>query len=362
MPPRRRRRRRRCRPERRSRPSWPVETIAHDARGRRLARVVVFDQFEEIFTAYPEYWDHREGFFEQLADALEDDRYLRVVLALREDYVAQLEPLLPLLPSHVRFRLERLGQDAAIEAVTGPVARAGRSFAPGVAEALVEDLQTLRVDVGAEQPLETPGEFVEPVQLQVVCQSLWKELPPDVEQITEQHVDTSGDVDEVLERFYDDVVEAAAEAAHVRQGRLREWIEDALITSVGTRSTIYRTGESTAEIPNAAIEALENRHLIRGDWRAGARWYELTHDRLIGPIQSSNRSFREEITRRRFRRALVVVGCLLALVLGLVVARVVTSGGSESASATTRPPPRDPRRCSRSAATSCPSPGRRTGG
>jgi hypothetical protein len=286
-----------------------------DARGRPLPRVVVFDQFEEIFTVNPEYWEHREEFFRELADALDADRYLRVVLALREDYVAQLEQLLPLLPSYVRFRLEQLSRDGAIEAVTGPVAKAGRSFGTGVAEALVQDLQTLRVDVGGEKPTEMPGEFVEPVQLQVVCQSLWSELPPDVKEITEQHTHTFGDVDEVLERFYDDAVRAAAKAAHVRGKRLRQWVEDAFITSVGTRSTIYRTAESTADIPNAAIEELEDRHLIRGDWRAGARWYELTHDRFIGPIQSSNARFRAEASRARRRRLRTAVGVLASLLV-----------------------------------------------
>ena len=42
--------------------------------------MVVFDQFEEIFTIHPEYWEHREIFFNQLAEALDQDRYLRVVL------------------------------------------------------------------------------------------------------------------------------------------------------------------------------------------------------------------------------------------------------------------------------------------
>ena len=318
----------------------PVVTLAsfladraatHDARGRRLPRAVVFDQFEEIFTAYPEHWEQHEAFFEELAAALEADRYLRVVLSLREDYVAQLDPLLPLLPSHERFRLERLERDGAVEAVTGPVARAGRSFAPGVAEALVEDLRSLRVDVGGDEPLEAPGEFVEPVQLQVVCRSLWSELPDDVEQITAEHVHTSGDVDEVLERFYDDAVRSAATAAHVREGRLRRWIEEAFITSVGTRSTVYQGQALTARLPNAAVEVLEDRHLIRAERRAGARWYELTHDRFIGPIQSANAHDRGRRARKRLQVALaaaVVAGVLFAAIAALILS---SRSSSESA-------------------------------
>ena len=32
--------------------------------------VAIFDQFEELFTLYPEHWKHRHNFFEQLRDTL----------------------------------------------------------------------------------------------------------------------------------------------------------------------------------------------------------------------------------------------------------------------------------------------------
>jgi DNA-binding beta-propeller fold protein YncE len=45
-------------------------------------------------------------------------------------------------------------------------------------------------------------------------------------------------------------------------------------------------------MPNRVVDILENRDLIRGEWRFGARWYELTHDRLISPIKESNKAWR----------------------------------------------------------------------
>jgi hypothetical protein len=33
------------------------------------------------------------------------------------------------------------------------------------------------------------------------------------------------------------------------------------------------------------IVTLEEKHLIRAEWRSGAKWYEITHDRLISPIK-----------------------------------------------------------------------------
>jgi hypothetical protein len=310
----------------------------HDASGFAEPRALIFDQFEELFTAHPSYWRHRQDFFVQLAEALDADPLLRVVLAIREDYVASLDPFAELLPGDLRtrFRLGRLGPEQALGAVVKPLEGTRRSYAEGVAEKLVSDLLTFRVDTGSGSPLEVEGEFVEPVQLQVSCQSLWAELPPEVDEITEEHLRTFGDVDEVLRRFYDDAVFAAAAAARVRERRLRGWIEDAFITSVGTRNTIYRSSETTATIPNAAIDELENRHLIRAEFRAGARWYELTHDRFIEPIQTSNARFRARVSRRRLRLAMTAVGVLLAAVAVILAVLAFTPPDNRPESAVAR--------------------------
>jgi hypothetical protein len=63
-----------------------------------------------------------------------------------------------------------------------------RSFAPGVVEKLVDDLVSIRVDLGDGTSVEVEGEFVEPVQLQAVCQRLWSDLPSNVTEITHEHL------------------------------------------------------------------------------------------------------------------------------------------------------------------------------
>jgi hypothetical protein len=303
---------------------------AIDSDGLTEPRALVIDQFEELFTLYPRYWRQREQFVRDLADALDDDPLLRVVLAMREDYVAQLDPFTPLLPRDLRtrLRLDRLGPADAIAAVVNPTHMTKRTYAPGVAEKLVADLLRFRADTGLGETVEIEGEYVEPVHLQVVCQSLWEELPPDVTEITEGHLRAFGDVDEVLRRFYDDAVESAAARARMREARLRARLENLFITAVGTRNTVYRTADATAGLPNAAIDELENRRVIRAEWRAGARWYELTHDRLIAPIQSSNARFRARVGRRRRTRALAAVAVAAAGIAVLLAALVLIPGAA----------------------------------
>jgi hypothetical protein len=267
---------------------------AAPAIGLRPMRVLVFDQFEELFTHYPvQGVNRRVDFFRQIVDALDADPLLRCVFVMREEYVAHLDPFVRLLPEElrIRFRLERLRAEAARAAVKGPLAGTGRAFAEGVAEALVEELLQTRVETPGGQTVDVVGEFVEPVQLQVACRSLWDALPPDVTLITQDHLQAFADVDYALAEFYESGLQTAAYETGVSEGALRTWFEEALITPVGTRGIVFRGVEETGGLPNAAVDVLEQRYLIRGELRAGARWYELTHDRFIEPIRASNRQW-----------------------------------------------------------------------
>jgi tetratricopeptide (TPR) repeat protein len=262
------------------------------AEGFPAPRIIIFDQLEELFTAYPEHWADRAGFFDEVAAAVGDDSLLHVILALREDFLAELDPYADAVPGglRARFRLERLGAEAAHRAVTGPLEATTRRFAPGVAELLVDDLLTFRIDTGSERSREVLGEFVEPVQLQVSCQDLWSSLPADVEEITADHLEEFAVVDTALSRFYVNAIAAAAKRAQMDASDLSHRFEEVFITPMETRGTVLRAAASTGGIPNEAIDELERRHLVRPEWSRGARWYELTHDRMIDPIRERNRS------------------------------------------------------------------------
>ncbi|MBE9534235.1 MAG: tetratricopeptide repeat protein [Proteobacteria bacterium] len=261
-----------------------------DEDGQVLPRAIIFDQFEELFSFYPERWEEREGFFRQVAQALKEDSLLRVLFVIREDYLASFDPYVELLPERVRtrYRLERLRGKAARRAIEGPLQDTGRSFEKEVASSLVQELVKSRVKSATGEVVEAAGEYVEPVQLQIVCKNLWDSLPPDVTVITSDHLHTFGDVDEALKSFYERAVEIAARETGVKKGDIRTWFDSQLITPAGTRGTVFRGQEYTGTILNSVVDALENQHIIRAELRAGARWYELTHDRLIEPIQTYN--------------------------------------------------------------------------
>jgi hypothetical protein len=152
---------------------------------------------------------------------------------------------------------------------------------------------------------------------------LWSGLAPGIEEITEAELRMHGDLDQVLRRFYAEAVQEAVRHARVREPTVRSWVERALITPGGTRGTAYSEAKSTAGLPNAAVRALAEKRLIRSEWRAGAHWYELTHDRLIEPIRAANREYFSRRSRTRLRRVVggfTALVALLATVIGLLFA------------------------------------------
>jgi hypothetical protein len=278
-------------------------------------RAIVFDQFEELLTAYPERLRDKEDFFSQVREALEADPLLRVVLVFREEYLAQFEPYASLLSDRPlsHFRLERMRTPAAVAAVKGPLAHTSRKFAEDVAETLVDDLKKVQVQITPDKTVELEGEFIEPVQLQVVCQSLWNKLPLDVSVIEQSHIHEFGDVNRALSRFYEDAIKAAAKETRLKQRKLREWFENFLITPAGTRGSVFRGSKETGGMKNSAVDALEHLHLLRAEARAGSRWYELTHDRFIEPIKSSNTGY----WRRRRRQSAIANTLIVVTLLGV---------------------------------------------
>lgn len=258
--------------------------------------VLVIDQFEEIITSHPGYWPERENFFRQLDQALSNHPNLWVVLTLREDYVAALDPYAPLMFNRLRarFYMERMGAAAALDAICRPAELGGRPFAAGVAEQLLDNLRLVR---SFGQDGLVVGEHVEPVQLQVVCYQLWENIKyHSPGPINADDLQEAGDVDRALVQFYRETLAFTLTDVPIllTERRLRDWFDNELITSAGTRGLVRQDRDTTGSLPNAVVVRLQKRFLVHAETRSGNTWIELVHDRFVEPIRDDNQAWRAE--------------------------------------------------------------------
>jgi tetratricopeptide (TPR) repeat protein len=175
--------------------------------------------------------------------------------------------------------------------VTGPLADTGRAFGPGVAERLVADLRSVTFTNTLGERRTVESDTVEPSHLQMVCSALWDALPTDVELISFQHLLDHADIDRMLGNVCARAIAEVAAQHGLPTAELWRWVKAQFITELGTRSTVYEGISSTAGMTNTIPRELARLHLLKADDRAGSRWYELLHDRLIEPIRAGTRSW-----------------------------------------------------------------------
>jgi hypothetical protein len=155
--------------------NWVAEHVAvGDATSAEPC--LLFDQFEELFTLDPTDLDAKAAFLDEVGVMLRD-RGRWALFAMREDFIAQLDPYLSRIPKRLstRYRLDLLGVDAARTAMQRPALEQSVTFSMEAADHLIDDLRRVRVQ-RAGQVVEELGPYIEPVQLQVVCRQLWNSL------------------------------------------------------------------------------------------------------------------------------------------------------------------------------------------
>jgi tetratricopeptide (TPR) repeat protein len=261
-----------------------------DRYGDPIPVLLSIDQVEELFNTLPQERGLLQPFITELAEALRAHQELRLLLSLREEYLASVMPYEQLLAgqSRTRARLLPFGRDAALEAICRPLVGTGRSFQSGAAEELVTDLRTIRFSNAFGEESTAVVDSIEPVQIQVVCSELWDSLPDSSPVITRDQIREYADVDRFLANFCGRALAAVAGEHDIAAVRIRTWLQQTFITELGTRGTAYEGIGQTAGMPNAVVKALEDRHILRAELRSGLRWYELQHDRLIAPLRQGD--------------------------------------------------------------------------
>ena len=292
------------------------DDVLRDDSGATLIPLLIFDQFEEIFTLAQSDDSGRARaarFIEELADLVENrppksleakleedesraERFdfargdYRVLIALREDYLAPLEGLKKAMPSisQNRLRLAPMTGEQALAAVLQP----GKHLVTDeVAAAIVRF-----VAGGAE----LAHVEVEPSLLSLICREL------NDTRVAEGRDGISLDLlagshASILSNFYERSLADQAPA-------VRQVIEDELLTSSGFRENIAEerllSRLKAVGADPGTLAVLVNRRLLRIEERLDVRRVELTHDVLCGVVRSSRDLRREREAREATERLL----------------------------------------------------------
>ena len=292
------------------------DDVLKDANGRTLTPILIFDQFEEIFTLAQSDDAGRkraQEFLRDLADLVENrppaalevriDRDeadaskfdfaradYRILISLREDYLAHLEGLKAQMPSVTqnRMRLARMTGAQAVAAVRAP---APHLVSEAVAEAIV------RFVAGAS---DLAVAEVEPSLLSLICREL------NNTRLAQGHAEISADLlagsrATILSEFYE-------RALADQPAGVREFVEDEMLTDSGFRESVaeerVRKGFVAAGAAEGALALLVDRRLLRVEDRLDLRRVEITHDVLCSVIAASRSVRREREAREASERQL----------------------------------------------------------
>ena len=279
--------------------------------------LLILDQFETVFSD-PILWQQREDFFTALTRALEENTWLRAIIALRSDYLADLVPYERYLPANlvVRYQLENLTENQAESAIASAFTASGLSLAD-------TDLRTI-LDALSEDTSRPPGshrvpaQYVNTIQLQIVCRRLWEEIRERDTAPSRGPVltPTSFDPRNAVSQFVDNAITQVVKRTHGSEAAIRWWLGTNMITPSGQRAFVLVDEAGSAGLPSAVIEALEEVRLIQLEQRHGLRLAELTHDSMTAGVRASNEAWVRSRSRRRWRSAAM----LLVLLIGLLAA------------------------------------------
>jgi len=264
---------------------------------RRL--LIVFDQFEEIFSAGSQA-AQQHAFFQQLGVLLaRENSPVWAIFSMREEYFSWLDEYRDLVPTRLNntFRLNLLTVEQAIAAIKGPAEAQGITFpvedGDDAAMRLAGELSKVRVRNAHGKDEIKPGTRVEPVQLQVICLDLWRRLSGRGQPIEQIRITDVVDFDpaKALQEYCDSALDRAA--ADRGRGRvLRDWIDHRLLTPGGVRLPAMVDPADPRDPTDEELKSLEEIHLIRRQTREDNAWYELSHDSLALPVRRSIEGWR----------------------------------------------------------------------
>jgi hypothetical protein len=300
--------------------------------GGAVIPVLIFDQFEEYFNFGKEYKQRAEKFIKELSDLIENrvpaqlknnDTYktlsasdtqntFRVMISLREDFLAPLEDLGKLIPSlgKIRYRILPLRGKEAFDAVYLPakslieeatVIHLLKKIIPKKIKAETEKAQTVDADDNDWEQKD-----FEPYILSLFCYQVnEKRIVVKQPKISEELIDQTK-VESILSDYYESSLKKYRHRYHKDIGSV---LETSLISNEGYRLLKPANSSEFESIPEQAIKDMVDDRIIQMVNRNEINNIEISHDLLANVI------YKKKTESRRNKTFLITIGAGIGVVL-----------------------------------------------
>ena len=279
--------------------------------------LIVIDQFEEIFTLnqYTKKISDFFNFIDELYDNLppsnikniiestdsyipfHDDTKYKLVLSLREDFLARLEDYsreIPILRKN-RFGLKSMDGRQAFEVITSPIPDL---VDEEVALKIVRKISGHTRDISKD---ELSGISVETSILSLFCSELFKRMEEQsIDKITDSLVDSAGD--NIIEDYYTNTMRLVPAFT-------ARYIENNLLTKSGFRNTIALEDAIENGVDKNSIEVLQYKRLIKIEIVNGTERIEFTHD-ILCKVAKDKRDLRKNSIVNAVGKKYIIDGIL----------------------------------------------------
>ncbi|MDD5394079.1 MAG: HEAT repeat domain-containing protein [Thiothrix sp.] len=290
----------------------------------RQPLIVVLDQFEEFFR-YQAGRSAFQPFLEQLTGVFTNANLpVHLVFSMREDFALELDAFKKYVPLSVfnnLYRLDKLGREAAREAILKPLLPTDFQYEPELLEQLLKDLLKRELRRTTTSPLEDTTEAVDPPYLQIVCSQLWdRESSNPAKTLRMQTYRAAGGAAGLLENYIQHTLQGFSEHEKVLTSRSF----DHLISRHGakmpyTPEDLASAIDAKLDELKAVLEKLTKTRILRSQKREDKIWYELYHDMFSGSIEGWNTKQKEKMRNKR----LLMIGssaaaAILVMTLGTI--------------------------------------------
>lgn len=288
--------------------------------GAAATPVLIFDQFEELFN-HPK--DVKEEWASRIGDLI-DNRLpadieealneiprsqrtkelmawfrppdVKIVFAIRSDFISNLHSLRHEIPSILqnRFELKPLKTHQAKEAIVKPAALEGEEFLTAPFSYAPETIEKIQKELSNKF-----GE-IESFQLQIICQYVERKVKKEQAAgnqnvvVTPDYLGEEQGIREILKNYYNTQVSLLG--TDEEQMAARKLLEEGLIVNKRRIGVAQAVVKETYNISDDLLEKLLTSRLIRPEDTRLGRTYEISHDTLVKPILAAyeKRRIKEE--------------------------------------------------------------------